>query len=77
MKRTNYEVLRLVNYAKKATPEELMDDYGIEIVENSKVYDTIYDTYFKNLTEWAEDVVGIIEEDVGNRKTSKYEDEEY
>jgi hypothetical protein len=78
MKRNNHEVNRLVNYAKKATPEELMDDYGIEILENGKIYDPVEDMTFNNLAEWAEDVVSYdIEDDYDIKKSNKYDEEDY
>lgn len=81
MKRASYEVNRLVNYAKKASADEMMEDYGVEIIENGKVFDTVEEKTFQTIIEWAESVVGNDDETEYNyglkRSRSKEEDEYY
>lgn len=57
MKRHHHEVVRLVKWAKQASEEELMDDYGIELYEDGSVYDTVEDITFDTLNDWAETVI--------------------
>lgn len=78
MKRSNYEVTRLVNYARKASPEDLMEDYGIELIEHGQVFDTVEERTYKSVVEWAESVVDDDVDDeyeYGSRR-SRYDDEE-
>ena len=76
MKRNSREVVRLVNYAKQATPEQLMEDYEVEILEDGGVYDAIEDHVFASITEWAEDVIGFHEPDPNDYKRYAIADEE-
>lgn len=76
MKRNSYEVTRLVNYAQKATPAQLMEDYEVELLEDGGVYDAIEDHTFLSITEWAEDVIGIHEPDPNDYKRHSATEEE-
>lgn len=74
MKRNTYELSRLIRYATTATADQLMTDYGVEVLDDGKVYDSIEDHTFQTITEWAEDVVGFdLEDDKRNR--FMYDDE--
>jgi len=80
MKRVNQEVLRLVQYTKSATDDELMEDYGIELLPNGEVFDTVEDKRFKTVFDWAEDLTrDDTYDDYMNDKykpRSKYEEED-
>ena len=58
MKRNGREVTRLVNYVnQEATPEQLMEDYGIELYEDGAVYDAVEDHIFDTVVDWAENMI--------------------
>lgn len=78
MSKYSYEVTRLVNRVLKSTPEELMDDYGIELLEGGKVYDTVEDITFESIGEWAKTVVEEEEPlyEIGNKR-GRFDDEDY
>ena len=77
MRSNKHEVNRLVNYARKASPEELMDDYGVELIEGGKVYDTIDDREYASLVDWAESITAQDEEDVPQYESRGRWDDEY
>ena len=78
MRRNNYEVNRLINQVKTATPEELMDDYGVELLGSGEVFDTVENRTFSSVAEWAEDVVGVSDDEYeyGSHK-SRFDDDDY
>ena len=56
MKSNKHEVNRLVNYVKNATPDELIDDYGVELLETGEIYDSVDDRLYHTIVEWAESI---------------------
>ena len=78
MKRNTQEVTRLVRYASNATAEQLMDDYGVELLEGGVVFDAVEELKFPSITEWAKVVVGTDdEEEIHHRSRGAFDDERF
>jgi hypothetical protein len=79
MKRVSTEVVRLVEYAKTATPEELLEDYGVKQLPSGKLFDEVESKTFNSLSEWAMNVVNDDDytpaDDVYSKKHRQYDDE--
>jgi hypothetical protein len=73
------EVAHIIAEVRRMTPEEIIETYGIQLLDDGKVLDITYDEEFKNIPEWA--AWSVAEENLYNNEDlydqSKYEDEDY
>ncbi len=49
-----HEVTYTINQVNKLSAEEVLDLYGIELLESGKVFDPTYNREFLSVGEWAE-----------------------
>jgi hypothetical protein len=49
-----HEVSFTINEINKLTEDEVRSIYGIELLENGKVFDPTYNKKFESVGEWAE-----------------------
>ena len=76
MKSNKHEVNRLVNYVKNATPDELIDDYGVELLETGEIYDSVDDRLYHTIVEWAESITAQDDEEFLYGSKNKWSEED-
>ena len=76
MKSNKHEVNRVVNYVKNATPDELIDDYGVELLETGEIYDSVDDRLYHTIVEWAESITAQDDEEFLYGSKNKWSEED-